>query len=230
MCIRDSISADLIYGWPGQKPGEWQSDLEEVLRLRLPHVSCYSLVYEDGTPLAQRKARGQVAVLSEQEERAMFDLTPACLAKGGLRRYEISNFSLPGWECRHNLVYWRGEEYLGIGAAAHSHIGGVRLANVGEIDEYIRRLASGSSPVASEEKLPPERKARECAVIWLRLCEGIEAAKFARRTGYYLEDLFSHELPRLLADGWLTWDNDKTRLRLAAKALPVADLVLAEMV
>ena len=226
----EAISGDLLCGWPGQTADLWRCDLAEALRLDLPHLSCYGLHYEPGTPLHAQRERGQLRPLGEEEDRLLFDLTGEILEANGRPRYEISNFAIPGRECRHNRVYWTGGEYIGIGAGAFSYVAGVRFANEADVQGYVRALHERGEARAFEESLPPERRARECAVIWLRLTEGIEAAGFRDRTGFDLEALLAGDLPTLLEGGWLAWNADRTHLRLTAKTLPVADSVLAELV
>ncbi len=225
----DNLSVDLIYGWPGQTEAEWRADLDEVIRLRAPHVSAYCLSYEPGTLLHARRERGELRPLPEEEERELFDLAEATLAAAGLPRYEVSNFARPGYECRHNLNYWRGGEYAGLGAGAHSHLDGTRSANEKDTRAYVRAITARGAAQVFSEKLPPEAHARETVVIWLRLAAGIDRQAFRQRTGFDLERLLAPELPALLADGRLEWC-DRSRLRLTRRAFPLADSVLAELV
>lgn len=226
----ENLSLDLIAGWPGETEAVWENDLARALALGAEHLSCYSLTYEPGTPLGERQTAGAVAALGEEEERRLFDRTGEILSAAGRPRYEISNFAKPGRECRHNVNYWVGGEYLGLGAAAHSHVGGARFANEDDIDVYSRRMKAEGTAKSFEERLPPERSARECAVIWLRMMAGIDAAAFRARTGFALATLLERELPRLIRDGWLEWDDEGERLRLTPAAIPIADAVLAELV
>ncbi len=226
----DDFSLDFIFAWPGQSELEWAADLGKALGLAAPHLSCYCLSHEEGTPLQQRIDRGELAAAGENLERRLFDLTGTMLAAGGMPRYEISNFALPGHECRHNLNYWLGGGYIGLGPGAHSYVGGVRFGNCTQVEEYKRRLETVGTAEAMRDELPPAARARECAVVWLRLAAGIDKRRFHDRTGFDLEMLLARELPPLLAGGWLRWSEDDTRLHLSEQALPVADSVLAELV
>ncbi|MBN2712031.1 MAG: radical SAM family heme chaperone HemW [Planctomycetes bacterium] len=226
----DNISIDLIFGWPGQTLEMWESDLKKALQLGVPHISCYGLTYESGTSITSLVDSGALERVSEDLEREMFDLTAEMLGAGGLPRYEISNFSVPGFECRHNINYWKGGEYVGFGASAHSCLADTRYANVDDCESYVRMLTDEGDARIFEETLDPERRARECAVIWLRLAEGIKADEFREHTGYPLEELFVSELPGLTGQGLLEWTDGGGYLRLSDEAIPLADSVLSELV
>lgn len=224
----DNVSIDLIYGWPGQTPALWTADLERAVHMDIPHLSCYCLSYEEGTPLTEKRRTGSLAPLSEDAERELFDLTESVLAGCGRPRYEISNFAVVTRECLHNLNYWCGGEYLGVGAGAHSHIDGTRFANTDNIHRYCKALLAGESARDFEETLSPEHHARECAVIWLRLMAGIDPERFEAQTGFALEPLLGEPLSALLDQGLLEWSGN--RLRLTKDAVPVADSILSELI
>lgn len=224
----DNISVDLIFAWPDQRIAEWREDLEKVLRLDVPHVSCYGLTYPEGTTLHQMLQEGRVERAHEDREREMFDLMDEVLASGGLRRYEISNFARPGHESMHNVNYWMGGTYTGLGAGAHSYEGSTRFGNCGSVTSYIGRMNSAGTALDSVDELPPEARARECAVIWLRMIDGINREAFRERTGRELDELLGPNLAKLIEGGWLEWNS--SNLRLTNRALPVADAVLADIV
>lgn len=224
----ENLSLDLIYGWPGQRPADWREDLETVAGLAPEHLSCYGLTYEEGTPLWRDRRAGRLMPLTEEEERLLFDEMASRLADRGYDRYEISSFARPGGQCRHNRAYWEGEEYVGLGAGAHSLVAGTRFCNSRSPAEYIRLMTRHGRARVWEESLPPERAARERVVIGLRLREGLAPETFAAATGFELEELLGRELPPLLEGGWLEWTEG--RLRLSDRALPVADSILAELV
>lgn len=226
----DEISLDFIYGWPGQSLREWYSDLRRALELAVPHLSCYCLNYPAGTPLHTLLEAGHVDALHESTERRLFDLTRDVLRDAGLPPYEISNFARPGHACQHNLRYWTGGAYLGLGVGAHSYENAVRYANLETVEGYIRAIGEDGRAVAMTDTLAPEKRARECAAIWLRLQEGIDRDAFHASTGYALETLLRRELPPLLAQEWLAWSEDGSHLALTEKAVPLADSVLADIV
>lgn len=226
----DAISLDFIYGWPGQSLREWYTDLRRAIDLGVPHLSCYCLNYPVGTPLHALLESGGIDALHESTERRLFDLTRDVLRDAGVPPYEISNFARPGQACRHNLCYWTGGSYLGLGAGAHSHEKDVRFANLDQVNAYIDAIRATGQAVAMTDTLAPEKRARECAAIWLRLQEGIDRDAFHARTGYAMETLLRKELPGLLAQGWLAWSEEGSHLALTEQAVPLADSVLAEIV
>lgn len=224
----DNISLDLIFGWPSQTESAWFDDLADAVALAPQHLSCYALSYEDGTPLARARSAGRLQPVAETVDRAMFDLAGAYLPPQGYKRYEISSFAREDQVCEHNLTYWSGGEYVGLGVGAHSYVEGTRFANAADAATYIDRMAHTGRARVWEEHLPPERAARERLVIGLRMTRGVDANAFAAETGFDLADLVQTELPELLQAGWLEWAGN--HLRLTAKALPVADSILAELV
>ncbi|MFH0911222.1 MAG: radical SAM family heme chaperone HemW [Planctomycetota bacterium] len=224
----DDLSLDLITGWPGQTLAVWQADIERALACAPAHLSCYGLTYEVGTPLERAREEGRFSVVGEEEERAMLDWTLSYLPSRGFEHYEISSYTRPGHVCRHNVAYWEGAEYVGLGAGAHSYEDGVRFSNAERPDAYIRLMRESGSARCWEEWLPPEARARERAVIWLRMRNGIDLGRFARETGFSLENLYGTRLCHLEEEGWI--ERTATHLSLSARALPVADTILAELV
>ena len=226
----ENISFDLIYGWAGQTAASWENDMRQILKLNVNHVSAYSLSYELDTPLDVKVKNGEIQKLDEDSERNLFDQTGEFFTEAGLPRYEISNFARSEFESRHNINYWQGGEYVGVGAAAHSHLSGRRFANAFDVEEYIELMREQDTAEVFSEQLLPEKHARECAVIWLRMSQGINCEKFHRKTGFKLTELFQSELEKLLSDNLLTWSEDESFLRLTESALPITDAILAELV
>lgn len=214
----ENLGLDLIYGVPGVPMESFRADVEAVMALEPEHVSCYCLEIEDGTPFAQEARAGRMAT-SPEEQRAQFDWARKRLAEGGWAHYEISNFAQPGCECRQNLLYWTGGEYLGIGPAAHSHWAGARWGHTPELPEWKREF---------EEKLAPAAKARETLVMGLRRIAGWGRAEFRAATGFDYDALRGPEIARLAAAGQLVVEPG--RLRLAEDALFTSDAVFAELV
>ena len=140
-----NINADLLFGLPGQTMGEWRRTLEAVVALGLPHLSCYSLSVEEGTPLHAALMNGELPRPDEDSDRDMYHFAVDYLRSAGICQYELSNFARPGYECRHNLKYWTGERYRGFGAGAHSFDKHARYANVNSIADYIKRFKNAST-------------------------------------------------------------------------------------
>jgi oxygen-independent coproporphyrinogen-3 oxidase len=208
----ENLSLDLIYGLPEQTLEDWGATLEAALALAPEHVSAYCLTLEEGTPLAEGVAAGQVPDPDPDLGAEMYELTQATLRAAGFNHYEISNWAMPGRECRHNLVYWRNGVYLGFGAGAHSHREGRRWWNVRAPAEYINRVRAGESPEESGEEIGPDRAMGETMMLGLRLREGVSAGAFGARCGRELGEVYGQELEELTADGLLEWDGRRARL------------------
>ena len=210
----DNVNLDLIFGLPGQTLEGWRRNLEEALRLEPEHLSVYALTVEEGTALARDVARGRKPAPDPDLQADMYELTERMLADAGYEHYELSNWAKPGRRCRHNLVYWRNQEYLGVGAGAHSYVDGVRFANERLPSRYLAAVNEtwdawqGGGPttmrqVASVEREPPELQMAETAILGLRLVGGVDLAAFEQRHGRAFEEVYAVELPELFAYGLL---------------------------
>ncbi|MGD8150025.1 radical SAM family heme chaperone HemW [Ornithinimicrobium sp. Y1694] len=169
------VSLDLIYGTPGESLADWRASLELATSLAPDHVSAYALVVEQGTKLAAQVRRGEVPEPEDDDEADKYELADEVLSAAGYQWYEISNWARPGEgaECRHNLAYWRGGDWWGVGPGAHSHVGGVRWWNVKHPRAYADRLGSGVSPAHAREKLDAEQRYDELVLLGVRLAEGL---------------------------------------------------------
>ncbi len=223
------LNLDLLYALPAPYAGTLGRTLDAALALRPDHLSAYALTLEPGTPLAAQHAAGAWPAVSDDDALAQFQRVRAALTEGGFEHYEISNFATPGEECRHNLLYWSGGEYLGLGPAAHSHWGGARWGNPPDLDAWASALEAGRSPRAFEERLEPAARARETLVFGLRRLAGVRRAEFRAHTGFDYEELRGPEIRGLLERGLLERTPDDG-LRLSDAALFVSDSVFAELV
>ncbi|MDQ1103439.1 radical SAM family heme chaperone HemW [Nocardioides zeae] len=169
----DEVSLDLIYGTAGESVADWRASLEAALACAPDHVSAYSLIVEDGTALARRVRRGEVAAPDEDDLADKYHLADEVLTAAGLTWYEVSNWSRPGSECRHNLAYWRSDDWWGVGPGAHSHVGGVRWWNVRHPVAYADRLGAGVSPGHERELLDAEVRRVERVLLETRLRDGL---------------------------------------------------------
>jgi len=221
------LNVDLIYGVPGQTPDTWSDSLEQALALGTEHLSCYSLTYEPNTPITVRQRLGQVVPTGDETDLAMFHHTRQRLAVAGLPAYEVSNYARPGAECRHNLAYWRGDDYLALGPSASSHIQGTRWKNRPHLGEWESAIADGRLPAIDVERLSPSQRAGELAMLRLRLAAGIEFADFAERTGCDARQLFADEFDRYGKLGLITVD--ETAARLSGRGWDLADALAGEM-
>jgi putative oxygen-independent coproporphyrinogen III oxidase len=187
------VSLDLIYGTPGESLDDWRASVETALATGVDHVSAYALVVEPGTKMAAQVRRGEVALPDEDDQAAKYELIDGLLTEAGLRWYEVSNWSRPGHECRHNIGYWRGDDWWGIGPGAHSYVAapvpqpgpvvepvgtetpaGVRWWNVKHPRAYATRLEAGQSPGAGRELLTREEAHLERVMLGVRLREGLD--------------------------------------------------------
>ena len=172
----DHVSIDLIYGTPGETDDDVRRSVDDALGADVDHVSAYSLIVEDGTPLARRVRRGELPAPDDDVAADRYRIVDGLLRTAGLEWYEVSNWARPGGECRHNLGYWRDGDWWGIGPGAHSHVDGLRWWNVKHPRTYAERLAAGRSPEQDRESLTPEQRRMERIMLGMRLAEGLPVA------------------------------------------------------
>ena len=177
----EHVNLDLIYGTPGERDADLRASLDAVAAAEVDHVSAYALIVEPGTALAARVRRGELAAPDDDVSAARYELVDSALTAAGLRWYEVSNWaSSPGARCRHNLGYWLGGDWWGVGPGAHSHVGGVRWWNVKHPAAYAARLAQGASPAAAREILTVDEQRVERIMLELRLSSGLPASALDR--------------------------------------------------
>lgn len=222
------LNIDLIYAIPGQSIESWSKSLDFAVSLGLRHYSCYGLTYESNTPIAVRKRLGLLKATDDQVELAMLHHTRQRLAAVGCPAYEISNYSAAGEECRHNLLYWTGGSYVGIGPSAASHIDGHRFKNAPHLGEWEQAIDRGILATTETETLSPRQRAGELAMLQLRLARGLEFDDYSTRTGFDARQLFGPQIAQLTKLGLISLD--ERRLQLTEAGLNVADSVAAEFV
>jgi oxygen-independent coproporphyrinogen III oxidase len=219
----DNVNLDLIFAIPGQSDDQLERDLDAALALEPHHLSCYSLIFEPGTPLHQRRRQGSVHPVDEEIERRFYQRVIARLADAGYEHYEVSNWARPARRCAHNLLYWRNADWLGLGPSAASHCDGRRWKNVPHLGRYL--ASRGRAPIAEEETLPPARSIGERLMLSLRLTEGVDWPWIERHAPD--GDARRSEIDRLLALGLL--QRTDTHLRLTDEGRLLADSVLAAL-
>lgn len=224
----ERLSFDLMYGLPGQSAPQWRRTLELALAKAPEHLSLYELTVEEHTPLADQVSRDQVRLPSEEEILAMMAVTEAALVDSPLRRYEISNYAVTGSECRHNLNYWHNGLYLGIGPGAVSALADGRRENTADLKEFADRIQAGHPAWEEVERLSPEAAFRETVVMGLRLVAGVSLAELTERFGIEAHNHYGAIMSRLIDQGWLAVRHG--RLHLTARALPLANRIMAELV
>ena len=203
--IRD-LNLDLMLGLPDQTPDDMRETLAAALSMHPDHISCYALIPEEGTPLFQQLKSGILVLPGDDADREMYGLCRDILQKNGFDQYEISNFSRPGKECRHNMNCWKREDYLGFGCAAHSLFHNVRSANPRELDAYL------AGEIPQTETIGPEEAMFEAMMLGLRLTEGVKEEDFSLRYGQDLWDLYGKRLSPALHDGRLKRENGRVFL------------------
>jgi len=237
----ERISADLMLGLPGQTLADALESVEPVLALGIDHVSYYSLIIEPGTPFAGRYLNHPELLPDEDLERTIYHAVRDRLAAAGLSSYEISNAARPGQECRHNLVYWRGEPYYGFGVAAHSYLAGVRRGNTTDWQTYAaawRQARQAVRPedawpflaVESSEAIDMNEAQKEYFLLGLRLAKGVTWAGYRTRFGTAEDarDRFAAEFRRLLGRGLI--EIDDLGVRLTPLGLDLANQAFSEFV
>ena len=220
----EQVSLDLIYGTPGETLEDWRASLEAALACDPDHVSAYALIVEDGTALARRVGRREVAAPDDDDLADKYLLADDLLGAAGYGWYELSNWARDeAARCRHNLVYWRGGDWWGIGPGAHSHVGGVRWWNVKHPRAYAERLAAGSSPAAGREILDDRTRRSERILLETRLAEGLPVS--------VLDGPARDELPQLQDRGLVAPATDRPgRVVLTVEGRLLADAVVRELV
>lgn len=225
----DRYSFDLIYARPDQTPREWTDELTFAISEAAEHLSLYQLTIEEGTPFFGLHAAGKLKTPDEAMARILYDVTQEVCSKHGLPAYEISNHARPGAECRHNLVYWRGQEYAGIGPGAHGRldIGGIRHAFATEKrpEAWLMRVEANGHGIVTDDLLNREERADEFLLMGLRLAEGIDPRRYAALSG---RELDAGRITVLREEGAITVD-PSGRLRVTQAGFPLLDAVVADL-
>ena len=216
----DQISLDLIYGTPGESLADWQSTVEAALSAQVGHISAYALIVEPGTRLAAAVRRGAIGAPDDDLMADMYDLADEAFSDGGLPWYELSNWAVPGQECRHNVAYWRGDDWWGVGPGAHSHVSGTRWWNVKHPAAYVERLRAGQSPAVGREVLDDDTRAVEEILLGVRMADGLPVDRLTVAQRGEVEVLVSDGLGGVVAG----------RFRLTRSGRLLADAVVRRLV
>ncbi|MPZ58612.1 MAG: coproporphyrinogen III oxidase [Rhizobiales bacterium] len=227
--IFERYSFDLIYARPGHAPQDWAAELKRAIDEAAEHLSLYQLTIEPETPFFALQAARKLVVPDDDRARDLYDVTREICAARGLPAYEISNHARPGAECRHNLVYWRGHEYAGIGPGAHGRLGvdGRRFATATEKrpEAWLARVESAGHGLVTDEPLTREECADEFLLMGLRLAEGIDPERYATLAGRPLD---AGRIATLHAEGAVETTSEG-RLRVTLSGFPVLDAVVADL-
>ena len=207
----DNISIDLIYALPGQTMDQVKENVAKAIDLNIPHMSLYSLILENHTVFMNRMRRGKLPLPKEELEAEMFEYIIEELEKAGFEHYEISNFSKPGFESRHNLVYWDNAEYYGLGAGASGYVDGIRYKNHGPIRHYLEAVEAGKARI-TEEHLTLEEKMEEELFLGLRKKTGVSKVRFEEKFGVSFDQRYGQVVASLTEQGLLVPDDKQVRM------------------
>lgn len=231
-----NINVDLMSAIPGQSAESWRNTVRKVIMLKPEHISAYSLIVEEGTPFGDHylshlsdSLAAWPPLAEEDEERWMYHLTKTFLEEAGYRRYEISNYAKPGRECRHNIGYWTGVEYLGLGLGASSYVDGCRFSNEPDLKTYqgLDFSLDGLERLHGQVHVQSRREEmEEFMFLGLRMTEGVSCGRFADAFGMVLDDVYGPVVEKLIQDGLMT--RREGRLALTEWGLDVSNYVMSQ--
>ena len=226
----DNVNIDLMSALPGQTLASWRSTLKKVARLKPEHISAYSLTIEEGTPFYQQYHGHPELLPGEDEEREMYYATKQILQDMGFRRYEISNYAKSGRECRHNIGYWTGTEYLGLGLGSSSYIQGFRFHNEEDLGRYCRIRMKGEDADDRLHQdiihLTDKEKMEEFMFLGLRMMDGVSGSEFLKRFGVNMWNVYGDVLGKLVENHLIQADNPY--IRLTDFGVDISNYVLSE--
>ncbi|HIC0377937.1 TPA: radical SAM family heme chaperone HemW [Streptococcus agalactiae] len=222
-----NISIDLIYALPGQTMDDVRSNVAKALSLNIPHLSLYSLILEHHTVFMNKMRRGKLHLPTEDLEAEMFEYIISEMERNGFEHYEISNFTKPGFESRHNLMYWDNVEYYGVGAGASGYLDGIRYRNRGPIQHYLKGVSEGNARL-SEEVLSKNEMMEKELFLGLRKKEGVSIGKFEQKFGTSFEKRYGQIVQELKSDGLLKENNGF--IQMTKKGLFLGDTVAEKFI
>ncbi|HEO2175600.1 TPA: oxygen-independent coproporphyrinogen III oxidase [Streptococcus agalactiae] len=222
-----NISIDLIYALPGQTMDDVRSNVAKALSLNIPHLSLYSLILEHHTVFMNKMRRGKLHLPTEDLEAEMFEYIISEMERNGFEHYEISNFTKPGFESRHNLMYWDNVEYYGVGAGASGYLDGIRYRNRGPIQHYLKGVSEGNARL-SEEVLSKNEMMEEELFLGLRKKKGVSIGKFEQKFGTSFEKRYGQIVQELQSDGLLKENNGF--IQMTKKGLFLGDMVAEKFI
>ncbi len=221
----DNINCDLIFNIPGQTMDIWKRDLQTIIDLNPEHLSCYSLTVEEGTQLYQYVNRGKVTMPSDDQSADLYLWTQSIMAENGYEQYEISNWSKPENECRHNLHYWEIDPYLAFGPSAHGFDGKIRFSNIRNLDGYIKNLGDGKSPRQDHYELSDKDRTNEMIGFGLRINNGVNLNQ--------IPESFREAVNQSIIDNHSKWDGylviEDDRIKLTSAGFAFADGIAVDL-
>jgi oxygen-independent coproporphyrinogen-3 oxidase len=227
-CGFDNINIDIMFGLPNQKVEDIIDTLNNVIQLKPEHISCYSLIIEEGTPFYKLYEKDELKIPDEEEERDMYNCAIKILNSNGFKQYEISNFAKKDYECKHNIVYWELKDYIGCGAASHSYVDGVRYRNEENIEKYIDKINNENSSVLERVINSLEDNMEEFMFMGLRMLKGIDEAEFEKRFHKNIDAVYSEVINKHLKNGLLLRENG--RIYLSHKGIELSNMVMSDFI
>ncbi|PGT82912.1 MULTISPECIES: radical SAM family heme chaperone HemW [Bacillaceae] len=215
----DNLSLDLMYALPGQTIEQFRETLETAFTLNVKHFSAYSLIIEPKTVFYNLMQKGKLTLPPQEHEAQMYELAMEEMEKHGFKQYEISNYSIPGYESQHNLTYWNNEYYYGFGAGAHGYVNGLRTSNVGPIRKYMENIDESGTAFSAQTKVSKEEEMEEQMFLGLRKVKGVNKETFHKRFSVKLEEKFGSQIQKLVKQGLLVDDDESLFLTHKGKLL-----------
>ncbi len=232
----ENISLDLMFGLPEQTRRDWEETLSFALSMKPKHISAYGLIPEEGTPLAAELLDGKLQLPEPEFERDLYDILLKTMTDHGFEQYEISNFALPGYACRHNIGYWDQVPYLGLGLSAASMVclsgskNGLtyqRRTNTASMDDYLSGIQAGHPVLEENERITPRESRFETMMLGLRMNRGVSEEEFLRRHGISMNAIYEEKLLRLEDQGLMM--HDRQVWRLTRRGMDIQNSVLVEL-
>jgi len=224
----NNINVDMMFGLPKQGVKDWIKSLEEVVKLNPEHISAYSLIIEEGTAFYKLYEEDKLSLPQEEEEREMYGKGRKFLIESGYHQYEISNYAKEGKECFHNKIYWRCEDYIGVGASASSYIENKRIKNLNNLEEYIKKANRDEKATEEEHENTDNDNMEEFMFMGLRMIEGIEEKEFKNRFGLEVYDLYKNVIDKNIKRGLLIRKGGK--IYLSQVGIELSNVVMSDMI
>lgn len=226
-CARDlgykNINVDMMFNLPNQNSKQFLNGIKTVIELNPEHISCYSLIIEEETKFWDLYKQNELKLLEEDEERDLYKKVNLLLNKHEYFQYEISNYSKEGFECKHNIIYWTDEEYIGVGAGAHSYFESKRFYNITNVKEYIKNINDKKTAKENVEFIDGKTHISEYIILGLRMNKGISVLNFKNKFNKDINDVYKSELDKLLLEGLI--EKKGENIRLTEKGRDLSNLV-----
>ena len=227
-CGFENINVDLMFGLPNQTIDDWKQSLEDIVLLKPEHISAYSLIIEEGTCFYNLYEKDKLNLPSENDERTMYSITKDILKEHGYYQYEISNYAQDGKECFHNKVYWKFEEYLGLGVSSSSFIDEKRIKNIDNIKEYIEKITKNEDVIQEIHVNDEKDDMEEFMFMGLRMIEGIDEEKFKKKFGKDVYDVYKEPIEKHVQERLLICDSGK--IKLTPKGIELSNYVMSDFI